>query len=180
MSELDKVNQSLQSGDIVNNVETASQVTQHSRKAIAEAMNRRGLLNRLFPDERQRAVMQGELELVKTEFESCKRFLQIVRETQVQSLTEMCNQYLVKEKATIRADVASFLFQKKQELQDEMDQIMEEFLERMEVKLEKLETLKNPKLKAVREEQLVRDIESFAELQQELVNRFHKIISEGV
>jgi hypothetical protein len=156
-------------------------INYHAQTAIDHVMEKRqGFLQRFFPDAGTRAAIQGELALIKDEFEFRRRALQKVRETQIQSLTEHCNQYLVREKAAIRNDTAAFLMSKKLELEKNLDFIFEEFLTHMEVKMAQAEAMKNPRLKEVRQAQLEKSLEDFADLQSRLVDQFQKIISEGV
>ncbi len=50
----------------------------------------------------------------------------------------------------------------------------------MEVKMAQAEAMKNPRLKEVRQAQLEKSLEDFADLQSRLVDQFQRIISEGV
>ncbi|MBE9146494.1 hypothetical protein [Planktothrix mougeotii] len=156
-------------------------ITGHAQSAIDHVMEKRqGFVQRLFPDAGTRAAIQGELALIKDEFAFRRRALEKVRETQIQSLTEHCNQYLVQEKAEIRQATATFLLQKKLELEKNLDSISEEFFTRMEIKMREVEAIQNPILKQVRETQLEKSIADFVELQNHLVDQFQRIISEGV
>jgi len=170
----------LQTNEPVNSQEIASEITNYSQQVLLQALEDQGVLERLFPDQRKRAAVKGELELIETEYEKAKRFLEIVRETQIQSLTETCNQYLKREKGEVRANVHEYLLQKTKELAEEMDKIMEDFLQKWDEKIQQLEQIKSPKIRELREQQLNRDLEYFAELQQELMTRFKQIVSEGV
>lgn len=152
-----------------------------AQTAIDRVMEKRqGFLQRFFPDAGTRAAIEGELALVKDEFEFRRRALQKVRETQIQSLTEHCNQYLVREKAAIRSDTAAFLMSKKLELENNLYSISEEFLTRMESQMAQAEAIQNPILKQVRQTQLEKSVEDFVDLQNRLVDQFQRIISEGV
>ncbi len=156
-------------------------INDHAQAAIDHVMEKRqGFLQRFLPDAGTRAAVQGELALIKDEFEFRRRALAKVRETQIQSLTEHCNQYLVREKAAIRSSTAAFLMEKKLELECNLDQIFSEFIARMEVLMIEAEKIQNPTLKRVRQTQLEKAIEDFAELQSHLVNQFQRIIAEGV
>ncbi len=86
----------------------------------------------------------------------------------------------MREKAAIRNDTAAFLMSKKLELEKNLDFIFEEFLTHMEVKMAQAEAMKNPLLKQVRQTQLEKSVEDFADLQSRLVDQFQRIISEGV
>jgi endonuclease III-like uncharacterized protein len=167
--------------DLDNASAPIEKVVDQSHKALDQALDRRdSFLQKLFPNEVTREIIKGELALVKTEFEFRKKALEKVRETQVQSLTEVCNQYLVRQKAEIRANTAQFLMSKALELQQEMDRLLDKFIAQMEVNFEKLDSIKNPILRKTRELQLERDLEGFANQQALLMERFQRIVSEGV
>jgi hypothetical protein len=167
--------------ELQNTAAPIARITDHAQTAIDLVMEKRqGFLQRLFPDAGTRAAMQGELALIQDEFAFRRRALEKVRETQIQSLTEHCNQYLVREKAEIRQATATFLLQKKLDLEKELDNIFEEFIARMEIKLKEAEAIPNPILKRVREVKLEESINTFIELHSNLVDQFQRIVSEGV
>jgi tetratricopeptide (TPR) repeat protein len=101
-----------------------------------------------------------------------------IRESQIQSLTERLTGYSIREKTKIRAETAEFLLIKCNELQIQIDQTTDDFMEDMEIKLEKVDSMSNPKLQEIRKVQLDRDIDGFMDLQKELLDKFHNIISE--
>lgn len=150
--------------------------------AVEQAIEtrRNSFLQQLFPNKASRAIIEGELAVIKSEFEFRKRALHKVRETQIQSLTEVCNQYLVRQKAEIRANTAQFLMHKNMELQKEMDQILDDFITQMDKQMQKIESISNPKLRKIRETQLDRDIDGFMQQQQILIEKFRRIIFEEV
>ena len=166
MSNLERNNQAQsQSEEMVNNQKIAAEITNHSRQAIIQAMEREGVLSRLFPDERKRAAAKGELELIETEYKKAQRFLEIIRETQIQSITETCNQYLKQDKGEARANVHEYLLQKTKELAEEMDQIMADHLGKLDDKLQELEKIQSPKIREIRELQLNRDLGGLTKLE---------------
>jgi endonuclease III-like uncharacterized protein len=174
-------NRHLVKRDLDNASAPIEKVVEQSHKALDQALDRRdSFLQKLFPNQATREIIKGELALVKTEFEFRKIALEKVRETQIQSLTEVCNQYLVRQKAEIRGNTAQFLMSKAVELQQEMDRLLEQFMAQMEINFEKLESIKNPILRKTRELQLERDLEGFMEQQALLMERFQRIVSEGV
>ena len=156
-------------------------ITQQANNVVDGVIDRRtGFLQRMFPNEQTRAIVANELTLVKSEFEFRKRALEKVREMQIQSLSESLNQYLIREKADIRANTASFLMNKKLELQDEMDRLFDELMVKMEERLKRIEGVQNPTLQEIRIQKIEQDIENFTELQNHLVDCFQQIIFEGV
>lgn len=141
---------------------------------------RETFLQKLFPDPVQRAAKMGELKIIETEFEFRKKALAMVRETHVQALRETCNQYLDKAKAAGRAETASFLMRKAQELQEELDRIFDKFIASVEKKTQRLQEMTNPTLKKIMEQNLDKEIHDFIEMKDNLVNKFKNIVNEGV
>lgn len=157
------------------------QIMNQAKDTMENAMNRReGLISRLFPDAIARRKVQHELSLISTEMEFRKRALTMMRETQIQSMQEMCNQYLVQEKAQGRAETATFLMAKKAEMQEQVDRIFDSFMTSMDNKINEIDKYKSPAVRAIREQQLERDLINFGEMQAQLMDKFQRIVSEGV
>jgi len=66
------------------------------------------------------------------------------------------------------------------ELENKINFLFEEFISRLEVQMAQAEMITNPTLKRVRQTQLEKSVEDFAELQNCLVDQFQRIVSEGV
>lgn len=141
---------------------------------------REGFLAQFFPDATQRTIIKARLALVETEYEFRKRALETLRETQLQALTETCNQYLTRDKASRRADTAKFLLQKKEELTSELDAIFERFMNLLKDKYQNMEEETNPLFRQMRQDRLEKDINDFMELQNKLVDRFQRLVDEEV
>lgn len=182
MSELEQNNQQqqTQSNQLVNGPEAASEVTNYSKKVITQVMERRGFLDRLFPDQLQQTKIKGELDLMKTEYAAAKRFVEILRQSQEQSLIETCNEKLSNDKSQSRKNIASYIAQKREELQQETEEYIESFLNRMDEKLTQIEQYQNPKVREARQKQLERDLEDFMALQEESMEQFSKNVFKGV
>jgi hypothetical protein len=180
MSSIRKVDHSMER--IPDSGSAAQQVIREGQIVVdSVTQNRRNsFLQRFFPDPRQRALMEAEVGIIHSELDFRKRTLQKVREAQTQSLTEQLNEYLIREKGKIRAETAAFLLTKRNELQQQMDKVFDDFTENMAVKLEKVESMSNPKLRQIRTDQLEKDIDGFMILQQQLMEQFQNIISENV
>jgi Glu-tRNA(Gln) amidotransferase subunit E-like FAD-binding protein len=148
--------------------------------AIDKVEKRNGILQRLFPDETRRAVVQGELSLVKAEFEFRKKVLCVIRETQLQALQENCNQFLARGKATVRAETAKFILAEFHKLQQDMDDIYEEFMSEIAKKWTEAENTESEYLRNIKEGKIDRDLERFAEIYEQLVTRFQNLLNEGV
>ena len=161
-------------------VRSADPLVSKVTQAAVNIQKREGVLARFFPDAGQRAAAAGELRLIETEYQFRKEALEIARRTQVESLKETCNQYLIGQKAEIRQQVAAFLLDKTYELQERLDQTNDKFIESMEIKMKKAESIEREILRRVRMDQLEQDWLEFADLQTDLANRFRRIISEGM
>jgi hypothetical protein len=180
MSNIKRVDRSID--NIPDSGLAARQIVQEGEFVLTRiSQNKRNsFLQKFFPDPRERALVQAEVSIIQSELEFRRRTLAKVREAQSQSLTERLNEYLIREKGKIRAETAAFLLSKRNELQTQMDRVFDDFTESMAVKLEKVESMTNSKLREIRTEQLERDIDSFMALQQELMDQFQSIISENV
>ena len=141
---------------------------------------RQTLLSRLFPDPVEKEKQWGELQLVKTEFEFRTRALKVIRETQIQSIQEIYNQYLVQGKAQVRANTTTFMLQKRQELQDETNELFTKFIQSMQDEYDKAASIRNPTLKNMQLDRLDKNIAGFKELAEQLVKNFENIISEAI
>lgn len=153
-----------------------AQVTQ----SAAGLEKRETWLSKMFPDATQRAVAAGKLAMVETEYQFRREALEIARRTQVDSLKEACNQFLVGQKAEIRQQIASFLLAKTNELQESLDRTFTDFATSMDAKMAAAELIERDVIRNTRMRQLERDLEEFALLQAELADRFRRIVSEGI
>lgn len=141
---------------------------------------KKNFLQRLFPDATTRAQHEGELKLVQTESDFHVRTLKILRETQVQSLQEMCNLFVSQGKAGTRKERASFIVRKREELQEEIDRECDKFLHNLDQRWEKINTLKNIILREAEIERLERDLIGFMEVIRKVVTDFENIASESI
>ncbi|MCA2640090.1 MAG: hypothetical protein EWV49_01870 [Microcystis aeruginosa Ma_QC_Ch_20071001_S25] len=141
---------------------------------------RDGFLTRFFPNAAQRTIIKAQLALVETEYEFRKRALETLRETQLQALTETCNQYLTRDKAARRADTAKFLLQKKEELTYELDAIFERFMKLLKDKYQIMDEENNPLFRQIRHDRLEKDINDFVELQNKLIDKFQRLVDEEI
>jgi hypothetical protein len=153
-----------------------SKVTQ----SAANIQSRNTFMARIFPNAAQRAAAEGELTLVNTEYQFRRDALEIARRTQVESLKEACNQYLVGQKAEVRQQIASFLLDKTAELQESLDKTFTDFATSMDKKMAEAEAIERDLIRNVRIQQLERDFQEFAALQGDLADRFRRIVSEGI
>jgi hypothetical protein len=180
MSIVRSVDSSIES--IPDSVQAAKQAIQES-ELISEytGQNERNpFIRKILPDPREVEVIKGEVKIIKFNLESKLRILTDAREAQIQSLTERLNEYLMREKTKVRAETMTLFLQECSKLQAVTDQMINEFMNEMDTKLRSVESLSDPKLRRMREEQLYRDANKLMMIQEEVISRFQKIIFERV
>lgn len=131
-------------------------------------------------DPKQQELQRGEKELIRISQEARNERLKMAKETQLQALKEYCNQYLSQGKAKVRAETARFLIEQAQQLLEEADQIADKFIDRIERKSQRLESVKVDRLRRRAEDQLNKEMDDFYELQNQLMAKYRSIVSEGV
>lgn len=151
----------------------------------SEALNRKlqqreTFLKKVFPDPTRRAIVQGELVLIQEEYKFRQEVLKMSKQTQIQALKETCNEYLIQGKAASRAETAKLLMSKAQELESELNRVGDYYDKEIEEKYEKYSQIKHPGLRQKREKQLEESIDGFLRLQNEILQKFRDIVSEGV
>lgn len=149
---------------------------------VGEAMQRgqSRLLTRLFPNDLDRALRQHELEQVKTGFEYRQRALRMAVETKLQAVEEMCNQVLVTGKGEIRRQRQEFFAEQKLRLQETMNGCAERFHAEMERRFQALDKMRVEHIRQREEERLVRAVDEFHDMLEQLGADFLAIIHEGV
>ncbi len=146
----------------------------------ALAAHRQNFLLRLFPNDQERAVRGHELDQIKAGFEFRRRALQMAVETKLQAMEEMCNHVLVTGKSEIRRQRQEFFAEQQLKLQTAMDQHAERFNTRLERRLAELQRYQNPQLRQREEQRLLRALDQFHEMIEQLSQDFMAIIHEGV
>jgi hypothetical protein len=141
---------------------------------------RTGLLAKLWPNAEERAIAQGKLEMIRTDYEFFKEALVLSRETQLASLRETCEHYIIRQKVEVRQQIATHILSEQQKLQDNLDGIFNEFLESMGEKMAQAERIEREFLRNIRITQLEEDAIQFANLQQSLLERFRRSIPDSV
>jgi hypothetical protein len=94
------------------------------------------------------------------------------------NFTEELSIYLIHATHKIRVETAEFLLLKSKELQEKTDKILDDFLNGMEVKLKKVESMNNSKLREIQIAQIDKDIDNFMALQQGLIAKFQSMIND--
>lgn len=172
---------------------TASPILEREPKALAPHMAtnsalvtetmRRGhnhLLARMFPGDMDRVLRQHELEQVKTGFEYRQRALHMAVETKLQAVEEMCNQVLVTGKGEIRRQRQEFFAEQKLRLQETMNACTERFHAEMEGRFEALDKMRVEHMRNREEQRLIRAVDEFHDMLEQLGEDFLAIIHEGV
>ncbi len=149
--------------------------------AVLARNNRRSrFMRRLFPDDTAQVVYEHQLEQVKTGFEYRRRALHMAVETRLQAIEELCNHVLVTGKSEIRRQRQEFFADQMLKLQRVMDECAEQFHLQTERRFERLEQYRNEHLRLKEEERLMRSVDQFHAMLEELGREFMEIIHEGV
>lgn len=138
------------------------------------------LLRRLFPGELERIVHAHELEQIKTGFDYRRRLVQMAVETKLQAVEEMCNHLLVTGKSEIRRERQEFFASQSLKLQTAMDECAEAFNRQIDGRFQRLDSLRNDYLRGREEERLLKSVDQFHAMLDELATEFGSIIHEGI
>jgi hypothetical protein len=155
---------------------------EHNSSLVADTIHRghRQLLTRLFPSEMDRALRTHELEQVRTGFEYRQRALRMAVETKLQAIEELCNQALVTGKGEIRRKRQEFFAEQKLQLQATMNACTERFHAEMEQRFEAMDRLRVEYIRQREEQRLLRAVDEFHDMLEQLGADFLAIIHEGV
>jgi len=138
------------------------------------------LLRRLFPGELERVVRGHDLAQLQTGFDYRRRALQMAVETKLQAVEEMCNHLLVTGKSEIRRERQEFFANQSLKLQGAMNDCADAFNQRMENGFQRLQTIRHDYLRGKEEERLLKAVDQFHDMLNELVAEFAGILHEGV
>jgi hypothetical protein len=155
---------------------------EHNRMLVGRAMQRdeERFLARLFPSEAEREVRRHELDQLRSGFEYRRRALHLAVETKLQAVQEMCNDVLVTGKAEMRRKRHEFFAEEKLKLQQTMNQVTERFNAEMERRFDAIGKLRHESLRDSEEQRLLRAVDQFHEMLDQLGGEFVAIIHEGV
>ena len=138
------------------------------------------LISRLFPGGLGQMVHAHELAQLKTGFEYRRRALQMAVETKLQAVEEMCNHVLVTGKSEIRRKRHEFFAEQKLKLQESMNAYAERFHTDTDRRFDALATLRNDYMRSREEERLMRAVDEFHVMIEQLGQQFLDIIREGI
>ena len=141
---------------------------------------RRAFLQRLFPTKLQQALNKSELIQTKKELEFREKALKIAKESQLQSIQEIYNDFLVRGKGDIRGDRVVFFARKLQELEVEISDINDSFSAFIQEQQAKLDKISVPLLKQHAEKRIEKSMERFFDTVDKLMTDFQNILDEEV
>jgi hypothetical protein len=149
---------------------------------VAKTLNHasHGFLARLFPGELDQVVQTHEVEQLQTGFEYRRRALRMAVETKLQAVEEMCNHVLVTGKSEIRRKRQEFFADQKLKLEESMNACAERFQEQTERRLGALAAIPNEHIRGREEQRLLRAVDDFYDMLDQLGREFLDIIREGV
>jgi len=149
---------------------------------VARTLDRpsQGFLARLFPDEVDEIVQTHELAQLQTGFEYRRRALQMAVETKLQAVEEMCNHVLVTGKSEIRRKRQEFFAEQKLKLQESMNAYAERFHTDMERRFDAMAAMRHERIREREEQRLLRAVDEFHDMLDQLGREFLDIIREGV
>lgn len=168
---------------ILDQEPNAVQAQLSENKALIEtALNarERGLLRRLFPGEEGRLIREHERESLKSGFEYRRRALHMAVEAKLQAIEGVCNHVLVTGKSEIRRQRQEFFAEQRLRLEQAMNDCADRFNAEMERRLEALSRYHNIHLREREEQRLLRTIDQFQDMLEQLGREFMDIIQEGV
>ncbi len=140
----------------------------------------RAFLQRLFPTKLQQALNKSELIQAKTELEFREKALKIAKESQLQSIKETYNDFLVTSKGTIRKDRTVFFAKQLQELEVEINKITSMFYQLIEDQCANLDRISIPFLKEMEEKRIEESAGRFRDTVDKLMLDFKNILNEEV
>jgi hypothetical protein len=151
-----------------------------NRALLEAALAKEQGLRRLFPGEDGRLIREHERESLKTGFEYRRRALHMAVEAKLQAIEEMCNHILVTGKSEIRRQRQEFFAEQRLRLEQAMNGCVDRFNAEMERRLETLSRYQHPHLRQREEERLLKTIDQFQDMLEQLGREFMDIIQEGV
>jgi hypothetical protein len=93
-------------------------------------------------------------------------------------LEEACEQYLIRQRAEARQQMAIHILSEQKKLQELVNSITKEFTNSMAEKMQKIEVIEQEYIRNVLRKQLEEDIAEFMDLQLNLLEGFRRICSK--
>jgi ribosomal protein L9 len=93
-------------------------------------------------------------------------------------LEEACKQYLIRQRAEARQQMAAHILSEDQKLQERLNSITKEFMNSMAEKMQKIGVIEQEYIRNALSKQLEEDIAEFMDLQLNLLEGFRRICSK--
>jgi hypothetical protein len=93
------------------------------------------------------------------------------------NLEEACEQYLIRQRAEARQQMAIYILSEDRKLQERFNSITKEFMNSMAGKMQKIEVIEQEYIRNALSKQLEEDIAEFMDLQLNLLEGFRRICS---
>lgn len=158
--------------------------TMNENESLVEAArenNTGGWIQRLIPDGATQMAVSAEQDELSIGFEYRRKALQLAAESKLQAVEEACNHVLVTGKSEIRRERQEFFADQVSRLSMSMHAYAEEFNTEIDQRLGEIETLYKSEIIRDRERaRLVRQIEDFHSVLEDMASEFQQIIDEGV
>lgn len=150
---------------------------------VSQAMeqNTGGWLHRILPDNRRRLTLGAERDELAAGFEYRRKSLQLAVDSKLQAVEEACNHVLVTGKSEIRRERQEFFADQVSRLAMSMHNYAEAFNTEIDQRLMEIERKYQTEIIREKERQrLIRQIEDFHIVLEEMATEFQQIINEGV
>ena len=171
----------MNSDNTVSNPKNAVSVTDKTNyKTTIIIDKQRSFLQRLFPTNLHRMLNKSDLKQAGTELEFREKAFKMAKESQLQSIKEIYNDFLVRGKGDIRKERTVFFVQKLQELEMEIGKINDSFTVLIQEQQTKLDEINVPLLKQFAEKQIEKSMERFFDTVNKLMGDFQNILNEEI
>ncbi len=134
----------------------------------------------LFPSKFKRVLNDHELTIAVKRLETMENTYSLVVKTQLHAMQEMFNSYLETGKAINRRERAEFFASQLQQLELEVHQITDNFIEDIQSQFLKKQKITIQYLKQKEEIRLINSIDRYFETADQLLIRFQNILNEGL
>ena len=174
------------SNDLTNSLDQlpveATRRADESEATVRNALNRdiKNPLTSIIHWRQAQTLRQSHIEEIKMGLEYRLQALQMALDTRLQSMEEACNHMLINNKTQLRQKRSVFFAQKLAELSREMEQITDEYIQHLDQRLNRLESIHNERLRAREEQRLQRSFDHFMDTLDKLEDSFTHIVEEGV
>lgn len=151
------------------------------REVTHVARRQTGLtLARLFPSAIDKAMQSHQLDQFQTNCDYRRKALKMLVDAKLQAVEEFLNEALVKGKGHLRRERHDYITAERLRLQRALDRYVDEFNTMLEARLDRIASLRQPRLQELESGRLERDAERFHQWVDARIDEFEAIVSEGV